>query len=284
MFKKHYYCFISGLPDLSFEEGKLKSTLLEFKQELEIELGHADYKLVSLLFLPVDHENLINHLLKEGKEHNPLGNFTASDFEELEPHPGIKASQKHILPGYMVRFIRDFHDDREEKMEEDFEKILAEGYYDHVLKAGNPFLCKWFEFELNAKNILTAFICSRHNIDTEGELVGRNQLAEDLMNTRKKHPEISIEDDYLNEVMQLSEIDDFLKREKRFDLLKWDYLDEHTFFYYFTIERIFAYLIKFFIVFRWINIQGETGREMFEKLIHDLNSSYELPLEFCLKK
>lgn len=284
MFRKYYYCFIAGLPDLIFEDSKFKSTLQAFKQELELELTPGDYSLVQLLFLPYDHENLINHLLKKSNEHNPLCNFTTGDFDEQISRLNALLEQKPLLPGYMIQFIRDFYDEEKENKEEEFEKVLMEGYYDHILKADNPFLRQWFEFELNAKNILTAFICRKYNIEIIQELIGRNPLVQELINARKKDLDILTDDDYLNEIMKLSEIEDFYQRERRSDLLKWDYIDEHTFFQYFTIEKIIGYLIKLFIVVRWIKLHKETGREMFEKLIHDLQSSYDLPEEFSLNR
>jgi len=284
MFRKYYYCFIAGLPDLIFEDSKFKFTLPAFKQELELELTPGDYSLVQLLFLPYDHENLINHLLKKSDEHNLLYNFTTEDFDEQISRMNTLPERKPLLPGYMVQFIRDFYNEEKENKEEEFEKILIEGYYDHILQTDNPFLRQWFEFELNAKNILTALICRKYNIEITQELIGRNPLVQELINARKKNLDFLTDDDYLNDIMKLSEIEDFYQRERRFDLLKWDYIDEHTFFHYFTINKVIGYLIKLFIVFRWIKLHKETGREMFEKLIHDLQSSYDLPEEFSLNK
>lgn len=284
MFRKYYYCFIAGLPDLIFEDSKFKFTLQAFKQELELELTPADYSLVQLLFLPYDHENLINHLLKKGDEHNPLCNFTTDDFDEQISRLSVAPERKPLLPEYLVRFIKDFYDEEKENKEEEFERILMEGYYDHILQTDNPFLRQWFEFELNAKNILTALICRKYHIEVTQELIGSNPLVQELIDAGKKNIDIMIEDDYLNEIMKLSEIEDFYQRERKYDLLQWDYIDEHTFFYYFTIDKILGYLIKLFIVFRWIELHKETGREMFEKLIHDLQSSYDLPEEFNLYK
>lgn len=284
MFKKYYYCFIAGLPDFIFEDSKFKSTLPAFKQELEAELTPGDYSLVQLLFLPYDHDNLINHLLKKSEEHNPLCNFTTENIDEQISRLNVRPEQKPLLPGYMIQFIRDFYDEEKENKEEEFEKVLMEGYYHHVLQADNSFLRQWFEFELNAKNILTAHICRKYNIEIIEELIGSSPLVQELINIRKKNLDIPTDDDYLNEIIRLTEIEDFYQRERRFDLLKWDYIDEHTFFHYFTIEKIIGYLIKLFIVFRWIKLHKETGREMFEKLIDDLQSSCDLPEEFSLNK
>ncbi len=284
MLRRNYYCFIAGLPDLIFEDSKFKSSIQAFRQELELELSPRDFSLVRLLFLPHDHENLIHYLLNRSVEHNPLGNFIPADFEEQIIRLKAEDKQRPLLPGYIVQFISDFYDEEKETKEEAFERVLMEGYYDHVLQTDNEFLRRWFEFELNAKNILTATICRKYNVDTVREIVGDNVLTQELIQAGKRNLEITTDDDYLNEIMQLSEAEDFYQRERGFDLIKWEYIDEHTFFYYFTIEKIMGYLIKLFIVFRWIRLHKETGREMFEKLIQDLETSFELPEEFSLTK
>ncbi len=282
MFKKYYHCFISGLPDLMFEDSKFSSTLLAFREYMEQELTTDDFALIELLFLPRDHHNLINFLQKKEFDPDPLGNFSLEDFEEQISRLNAILKQEPLLPGYLISFIEDFLDEEKDIPEEEFNNILMEGFYEHVLITGNPFLRQWFEFELNAKNILTAHLCRKFDKKMDQEIVGRNDLTMQLLKSRGRNIEIMTDDDYLNEMNRLAEEEDFYKRERKQDLLKWQYIDEHTFFYYFTVETIIGYLIKLFIVFRWKELDKETGREMFEKLIRDLQSSYELPEEFSM--
>jgi hypothetical protein len=75
-----------------------------------------------------------------------------------------------------------------------------------------------------------------------------------------------------------------MQREKAIDMLKWDWLDENTFFNYFTIEKLISYYIKLEMIERWIKLDPETGREFFKKLIKDLESGYEFPEDFKKKK
>jgi hypothetical protein len=282
--KNQYHCLIAGLPDLMFEDGKFPFTLLQFKGELEHDLTGEDYNLIRLLFLPFDHKNLIDFLLKKDQKPSPLGNFTIDDFEEQISRLHAILEEEPLLPQYMIDFIRDFEDEEKEIPEESFERILTEGYYSYVSQAGNDFFRQWFEFELNTRNILTALISRKHQRDLSEELIGQTSVTQDLIATQKKSLEIMTDDDYLNNLSQLGEEEDFYQRERKADLLKWDYLDEHTFFHYFTIEKVIGYLIKLFIVFRWKALDKETGREMFERLIHDLESSYVLSEEFSLKR
>jgi len=284
LIKNQYHCLIAGLPDLMFEDGKFPVTLEQFRGELERELTRDDYQLIRLLFLPYDHENLINFLLKKEQEPSPLGNYSIEDFEDQVARLHSILEQEPLLPQYMIDFIMDFEDEEKEISEEAYERILMEGYYSYLGQVGNDFLRQWFEFELNVRNILTALISRKHQKDLTAELIGQTSVTQELITSQKKSLEISTDNDYLNSLLQLGEEEDFYQRERKVDLLKWDYLDEHTFFHYFTIEKIIGYLIKLFIVFRWKELDKETGRKMFERLIRDLESSYELSEEFSLKK
>jgi hypothetical protein len=236
------------------------------------------------LFLPYDHKNLIDFLLKTDRDPSPLGNFSIDEFEEQVERLHAILEQEPLLPSYMVDFIQDFEDEEKEVPEESFERILMEGYYSYVSQAPNEFLREWFLFELNARNILTALISRKHQRDVSEELIGQTSVTQELIASQKKNLEIMTDDDYLNNLLQLGEEENFYQRERKVDLLKWDYLDEYTFFHYFTIEKVIGYLLKLFIVFRWKILDKETGRKMFERLIHDLESSYGLSEEFSLQR
>ena len=76
---------------------------------------------------------------------------------------------------------------------------------------------------------------------------------------------------------------DISEKEKAFDNIKWKFLDEHTFFNYFTIEKILSFVIKLNIVERWIELDNETGKALFNRLINDIKMSYKFPEEFSVK-
>ncbi len=52
-------------------------------------------------------------------------------------------------------------------------------------------------------------------------------------------------------------------REKKVDLLKWEWLEEHTFFKPFDIESVFAYLLKLEMIERWVMLDKATGEKDF---------------------
>ena len=60
----NYYCLVTGLPELSLEDGKLSYTVANFKTEIYPELSKSDKKLIDLFYLKFDNANLLT-LLKD---------------------------------------------------------------------------------------------------------------------------------------------------------------------------------------------------------------------------
>lgn len=71
-----------------------------------------------------------------------------------------------------------------------------------------------------------------------------------------------------------------MDRERKIDLLKWNWLDEESFFNYFTIERIFVFLLQLEMIERWISLDKEKGKELFKAMIQSLKNDVQIPEEF----
>ena len=60
------------------------------------------------------------------------------------------------------------------------------------------------------------------------------------------------------------------------------FMDENgnPFFDYFTIERIFAFLLKLEMIERWISLDKERGNQLFRSIIESLKNEVQIPAEF----
>ena len=81
---------------------------------------------------------------------------------------------------------------------------------------------------------------------------------------------MSQELDYFDDVVRLADESDLSQRERKTDLLRWNWLDENTFFNYFTVEKLFSYMVRLSMVQRWTTLDREAGQQLFRKLINDL--------------
>ena len=71
-----------------------------------------------------------------------------------------------------------------------------------------------------------------------------------------------------------------MEREKKLDALRWNWIEDATFFDYFTIERIFAFLLKLEMIERLISLDKERGNQLFRSIIESLKNEVQIPAEF----
>ncbi len=274
--RNFYYCFLAGLPDLFLDESEVNFSLADFKSTLKEELVPADYQLVQLLFLPYDHKNLLNVLQENYEQFDELGNFTMEELEEEE--------DAAILPQYMYDFINQYKTDAKSRTLKQWENYLTGLYYIHAIQSGNQFLTDWFTFERNVTNILTGLTCRNFDKNPEEEIIGTDEVAEAVRNSSAKDFGLSAELDYNSQVLNITEKDNLLNREKSLDQLKWDQINELTLFHYFSTEVVLAYTLKIQMIYRWMQLDVETGKEMFKQMIDELKESFEFSKEFLINE
>jgi hypothetical protein len=284
MLKKEYYCLVASLSDLFFNESKTGSNCRIFKEELSTILSNQDNELVKLMFLPFDNENLLSLWFNLNKPYNLNANLS-KNYLELQLSP---TNEDPILPKYMLDFIAWIKNYKTKELNVEIENTLYTLYFEYVLKTKNEFLRNWFLFELNLKNILTTFNCIKYGYELTEQLikVKPNHSAYSLLINKRLKPQL-FEDElpFSDSIFKIAESDlTLIEKEKALDKIKWEYLDEFTFFHYFTIEKIISYIVKLMIIERWINLDKDTGTTLLNRLINDLKISYEFPDEFKLTK
>ncbi len=272
---QNYYCLVAGLPNITIDDTKLSYGSADFLSDMEEYVGKDNFKYFKLFKYKIDNENLFKAMIKHTHDFISGGEYSQEEIDEAIEEPVNVAE-------YMNEFITEYHD---EEFDKDVDKKrLTQLYYDFILKSKNEFVSEWFEMELNFKNIFSALNCRKHELPIEGELIEFNHVSEAITKSSSRDFGLSAEYPYIDQLLSIFEIEDLLQREKAIDMLKWNWLDEGTFFNYFTVEKLISYYIKLQMIERWISLDPETGKEMFEKLINDLESGYEFPEDFKGKK
>jgi hypothetical protein len=272
--KRKYYYLVAGLQDISLDVHKLNYNQIAFKEFLKQEVHPKDYSLVEDLFLPHDNSNLLNLLLNQGKPFDARGNFPQAKLEENIKEPTDE------IPDYMSKFIQAFKNKEPIYPHLSPENELTTLFYDKMTRHDNEFIRNWYQFILNLRNIIIALGSRKHKVSYENQIIGTGEVSESIRRSHARDFGLGQEIDYLEDLSNIMRQDDLQVKEKAIDQLKWDYLDEVTFFNYFTIERILAFTIKLGLVDRWLGIDLDHAREMFKKLMQELNDSYELPQSF----
>lgn len=275
----NYYYLVAGLPTLSLDDGKLSYTVENFKSELYPSLSDKDKKLINLFYLKFDNINLLRLLKNKDAETDLRGNYTADDLLSLIEAVRQGDAREKRFPSYLYDFVAQYV----QNVGETYfmpEEALAAAYYAYAMKCGNRFVSHWFEFSLNVNNILSAFISRKYKLEVAPRIVGNTEVCEQLRTSNARDFGLGEQLEYMEDLQRIAEMDELVEREKKTDLLAWKWMEDESFFNYFTVERLFVFLLQLEMIERWISLDKEKGSELFRQMIQHLKEEVQIPEEF----
>ena len=279
-----YYYLVTGLPELSLDDNKLNYTVGDFKTEFYPQLSKEDQALVDLYYLKYDNANLLKLLKDREAVIDPRGNYTADQFVAVFKQfdeEGVITSPGS-LPSYIIKFIQTYLTQQETGVSSDVlvEDCLAGLYYEYAMRCTNDFVASWFEFNLNTNNVLVALAARKYKLPIASFIVGDTEICQALKTSNARDFGLTTELDYFDQLLKISETDDLVDREKRLDQLRCKWMEDKTFFDYFSIERLYVFLLQLEIIERWISLDKEKGNQMFREIIDSLKGEVRVPSEF----
>ena len=277
---KYYYYLVAGLPELTLEDSKLSYTVADFKAELYPDLSDKDRKLIDLFYLKFDNANVLKLLKDKDAAIDPRGNYSAEELAEFIS--SLKEGDEiadAVFPSYLSTFISEYFN---VAAEDDFlhEDRLAALYYEYAMKCKNKFVSSWFAFNLTMNNILVALTARKFKMDIAPLIVGDTEVCEALRTSGARDFGLTGEVDFLDQLVKISETEELVEREKKIDQLRWNWMEEATFFNYFTVERLFVFLLQLEMIERWISLDKEKGNQLFRSFIATLKDEVQIPAEF----
>lgn len=278
----NYYYLVASLPELSLEDNKLSYTVADFKEELYSSLSEKDKKMVDLFYLKFDNENVLKLLDNKDAAIDRRGNYSAEElWENIQIIKEGGSPDPKVFPCYLSQFIEEYFQATEvaegEIMVED---SLAALYYQYGIECKNEFVSSWFGFNLTLNNVLVALTARKYKIDVPQNIIGETEVSEALRTSGARDFGLGAEVDYFEQLVKISEIDELLEREKRIDSLKWNWIEDAVFFHYFSVERLFAFLLRIEMIERWLALDKERGKELFREIIDSLKDDVQIPAEF----
>lgn len=275
-----YYYLVAGLPELTLEDSKLSYTVADFKTEIYPSLSSSDQKLIDLFYLKFDNANVLKLLEDKEAGIDKRGNFSQDELNEYIAviKEGGTVNSKEF-PDYLSAFITDYFTAPTESQGL-MEDHLAALYYNYAMKSENKFISSWFEFNLTINNILLAFTARKYKWDVAQNIVGNTEVCEALRTSGARDFGLSGEVDFFDQLVKISETTELVEREKKLDALRWNWMEEATFFDYFTIERLFVFLLQLEMIERWISLDKEKGNQLFRSIIDSLKNEVQIPAEF----
>jgi len=270
------------LPELFSDEKKPPFTSVEFREELRRELSPADFELAMIYYLPFDNKNLLNILFKKEAEWDERSVYQKEELVQASDRKLFEFAEDFNLPSYMMTFLKKFHSAEGIENYNDAEPILTTEYYEFIAQKGNDFAKKFAHHEIIVRNVMTVLSGRKHEIKYENNIVGDNEITDALKKSRARDFGLSGEVPEIETLAQIFETENIVEREFKLDLYFWNYLDEITFFHYFSIERVISYIKKLLVAERWYALEKQKGYELFNKILKELSSGFKLPDEYTI--
>lgn len=277
----NYYYLVTGLPDLTLDDSKLTYSTADFKTEFYPRLSAKDKKLFDLFYLQYDNVNVLKLLKDKEAAIDTRGLYSAEELLDLLAQLKEKNEvSKSLYPAYLITFISDYYNN---SGEEDFslaENRLAGLYYEYAMRCDNRFVAQWYEFNLTVNNILVALTARKYKLEIASMIVGDTEVCQALRTSNARDFGLSGEVDYMDQLMKISETEELLEREKKIDQMRWTWMENATFFNYFSVERLFVFLVQLEMIERWILLDKEKGNQQFRSIIASLKDGVQIPAEF----
>lgn len=269
MSSRNYYSLVAGLREYALDADTKGFDAKGIVEEILDGVCASDASEVRLLYGYYDCENIL--ALRAGRSaHNPLGNLSR---EELEQE--LKAPSR--LPQGVARVVKAYADPEGEEAEEvdtsrRFETALFAAYYDACRRSRSRFLRAWSEFDRTLRNVTAALAARAASRPVEEVVVGGGDVAEQLQRSSAADFGLRGELPFIDSVIAaMNDEANLMEKERKIDLVRWEEASELATFDYFNINAILSYLVRINIVARWARLDAARGREMFNRLLAELD-------------
>lgn len=286
-----YFYFISGLPNLSFEDSKLSYTPEQFRAEARVQLSPADYNCLEIMHLGTELDNCLGVLYQTGREISPQSLYQQDFWEEylallkarLENQMLQLPAVYNQLPGFIPVLLSKVLAQEERQSFAKTEHELLVELYAWTAKHKCEFIRAWFAYDAHLRNILAAINGRKYNLPYAQYLIGNDDRVDKLGKSHAADFGLGKEDPLFESLIRIHDQNNILYRERGYDILRWKWIEEQNFFNYFNINRVLGYYTKLRILSRWLKADPNVGKEVFHDTLNTMENSFTFPEEFNIK-
>lgn len=154
-------------------------------------------------------------------------------------------------------------------IEEGFDKEkLNRDFYLKATSHANSFVRDYFLFDMNVRNAKVKYLNKALGRPKDKDVISLDDPDSNFVFDTGEFEEATALEDILAQ-------NDILARERAIDDLYWDKINALTIFNYFDINAILARIVKMQIILRWLNLDEQTGREMFKRLVDEVRGTFK---------
>ncbi|MBR2025889.1 MAG: DUF2764 family protein, partial [Alistipes sp.] len=153
-----------------------------------------------------------------------------------------------------------------------FAKALMTAYYKACAASSSRLLREWSNTDRTIRNIVAATLARQQGVAVEQVVVGEDSVTESLSRSSAADFGLRAELPFVEQlVAAVADEQNMVEKERKIDNIRWAELSELSTFDYFDLNAVIAYLVKANMVARWALLDRKVGREMFDRLVAELD-------------
>ena len=269
MFSSSYYALVAGFREYALDAETKGFDIEAILAEVFESLSQSDAKVVELLYAYYDCENLISRY-NGSSTHNSLGRLSSEEVaEELQRPSRLVEPLAKVIRAYASPESEDAED---MDLAQPFAKALMTAYYKVCAASKSRLLRDWSAKERTIRNVVAATLARQHGVAIESVVVGEDSVTESLSRSSAADFGLRAELPFVEQlVAAVADEHNMVEKERKIDNIRWAELSELSTFDYFDLNAVIAYLVKANMVARWAALDAKVGREMFNRLVAELD-------------
>ena len=269
MFSTSYYALVAGFREYALDAETKGFDVEAILAEVFEVLSSSDKKAVELLYAYYDCENLISRRNGSSK-FNTLGRLSSEELDEELRQPSHLAEPiAKVVRAYASPESEDAED---MDLTQPFAKALMTAYYKVCEASKSRLLREWSKMDRIIRNVVAATVARQQGVAIDQVVVGEDSVVESLSRSSAADFGLRAELPFVEQlVAAVADEHNMIEKERKIDNIRWAELSELTTFDYFDLNAVIAYLVKVNMVARWAALDAKVGREMFDRLVSELD-------------
>ncbi|MFH2145045.1 MAG: DUF2764 family protein [Candidatus Omnitrophota bacterium] len=260
-----YYYLIASLPDLKLDDYKEPYRVVDFVGELRIHLSAQHGRYLNDMLLLYNSRRLAAVVLnlEDSWATHLVSGFSFLDVKKMfergdyEQDSRVTGALEELKGKQRLGSISS---------RQQTEELLLKLIYERLINHENNFIRSYFRFDLNLRNILSAYNKRKFNLESINFIeTEADDVVARLKDSTASDFNLSHDAEYIDELGEIFDKGELLHLEKYLDTLRWQFIDEVNKLVYFEADVLLGYLIKLILVERWIGLEEEKGRQVFSE-------------------